>query len=51
MRTQQIFDFVKLLASRIASALDNARLYYILSKQFEELENVYEHVSGLEQLK
>ncbi|MEO8611696.1 MAG: PAS domain S-box protein [Chloroflexota bacterium] len=47
----QIFDFVKLLASRIASALDNARLYYILSKQFEELENVYEHVSGLEQLK
>ncbi|MBZ0288414.1 MAG: PAS domain S-box protein, partial [Anaerolineae bacterium] len=49
--TQQIFDFVKLLSSRIASALDNARLYYILSKQYEELENVYEHVSGLEQLK
>ena len=49
--TRQIFDFVKLLSARIASALDNARLYYILSKQYEELENVYEHVSGLEQLK
>jgi signal transduction histidine kinase len=46
-----IFDFVKLLSARIASSLDNARLYYILSKQYEELENVYEHVSGLEQLK
>lgn len=49
--TAQIFNFIKLLSARIASSLDNARLYYILSKQYEELENVYDHVSGLEQLK
>jgi PAS domain S-box-containing protein len=49
--TQQIFDFIKLLASRIASALDNANLHQMLQQHFDELHNVYEQVSDLEQLK
>jgi PAS domain S-box-containing protein len=42
--TQKTFDFIKLLAARIAAALDNARLYEILEEQ-------YQQVSELEQIK
>jgi PAS domain S-box-containing protein len=49
--TPQIFDLVKLLASRVASALDNARLYDVSQQQLGELQGLYQQVSLLEQLK
>jgi signal transduction histidine kinase len=49
--TPQIYDFIKLLSSRIASALDNANLHQILQMHFDELHKVYEQVSDLEKLK
>ncbi len=49
--TPQMFDFLKLLASRIASALDNARLYRTTESQLAELQSLYQQVSHLEQLK
>ena len=42
--TAKTYDFIKLLSARISSALDNARLYQALAKQ-------YQQVSELEQLK
>lgn len=49
--TPQMFDFLKLLAARIANSLDNARLYDTTQKQLEELQGLYHQVSSLEQLK
>jgi PAS domain S-box-containing protein len=49
--TQDTFNFIKLLSSRIASSLDNARLYQMLEKQLDELQDLYLQVSDLEQLK
>jgi PAS domain S-box-containing protein len=42
--TQKTFDFIRLLAARIASAVDNAKLYQMLEAQ-------YQQVSELEQIK
>jgi signal transduction histidine kinase len=49
--TPQIFDFCKLLAARIAVALDNSRLYDTTRRHLAELESLYQQVSALEQLK
>lgn len=49
--TPQIFDFCKLLAARIAAALDNSRLYDAAQRHLAELESLYQQVSALEQLK
>ncbi len=49
--TPQMFDFLKLLAARIASALDNARLHRMTESQLAELQSLYQQVSDLEQLK
>ncbi|MBL8154205.1 MAG: PAS domain S-box protein [Anaerolineae bacterium] len=49
--TPQMFDFLKLLAARIASALDNARLHRTTESQLAELQSLYQQVSNLEQLK
>jgi signal transduction histidine kinase len=49
--TPQNFDFMKLLASRIATAIDNARLYQVSQHQLTELQQLYTQVSNLEQLK
>lgn len=49
--TPQMFDFLKLLAARIASALDNARLHRTTESQLAELQSLYQQVSSLEQLK
>ncbi len=49
--TPQIFDLIKLLAARVASALDNARLYDVSQQQLAELQGLYQQVSSLEQLK
>ncbi len=48
---QEVFDFIKLLANRIAIALENAQLYDQLNHQLKETRALYEQVSGLEQLK
>jgi PAS domain S-box-containing protein len=47
----ELFEFLKLIAARIAVAIDNAQLYDTSQKQLVELQNLYEKVSELEQLK
>lgn len=47
----QTFDFVKLIAGRIAVAIVNARLYRQTVTQLDELRGLYDKVSRLEQLK
>lgn len=49
--TPEAFDFIKLIASRVAVAIENARLYKISQDQLTELQELYAHVSSLEQLK
>lgn len=49
--TPQMFDFLKVLAARIASALENAQLHHTTEKQLTELQELYRQVSELEQLK
>ena len=49
--TEDSFDFIKLIASRIAVAVDNAMLYRISQQQLEELQLLYNRLSQLEQLK
>lgn len=45
------FEFIKLMAARIAVALDNARLYRKTTDQLAELQSLYTKVYKLEQLK
>lgn len=47
----EMFEFLKLIATRIAVAIDNAELYDTSQKQIVELQSLYEKVSKLEQLK
>jgi PAS domain S-box-containing protein len=49
--TQDIFDFLKLIASRVAVAIENATLYKVAQDRFNELQALYTQVSGLEQIK
>lgn len=49
--TQETFDFLKLLASRIASAVDNAKLYETSQAQLAQLQVLYNQVRDLEQIK
>jgi signal transduction histidine kinase len=49
--TAELFDFLKLIAVRIAVAIDNAYLYESQQQQLIELQNLYEKISRLEQLK
>jgi PAS domain S-box-containing protein len=48
---REVFDFLKLITTRIAIAVENAQLYQIAQSQLEELKALYTRVSGLEQLK
>lgn len=49
--TPEIFDFLKLLVSRLAAAINSARLYQVTETQLEELQDLYAQVSKLERLK
>lgn len=49
--TDETFDFLKLLASRIATAVDNARLYEMSQTQLAQLQQLYNQVRDLEQIK
>ncbi len=49
--TPDKFEFLKLLTSRIAAAIDNAQLYQQSQEQLAELRALYEKVSALEQVK
>lgn len=49
--TASTFDFLKLLAARMAVAVDNAYLYQATQDNLIELRALYEQVSNLEQLK
>ncbi len=47
----ELFELLKLIGARIAVAIDNAQLYTTSQNQLAELQNLYEKVSQLEQLK
>lgn len=47
----EVFEFLKLIATRLAAALDNARLYALSQTQLLELRRLYEKIKSLEQLK
>lgn len=49
--TEETFDFLKLLAARIATAVDNARLYEKSRSQLAKLQELYNQVRNLEQMK
>ncbi len=49
--TTQIFEFVQVLSARVASAIENARLYETLQVRLDELGTLYTQVSNLEALK
>lgn len=49
--SQDIFDFLKLIASRVAVAIENAQLYQIAQDQLTRLQELYMQVSDLEKLK
>lgn len=49
--TSEIFDFMQILASRIAAAIDNAHLHLSLQNRLGEVHQLYQKVSQLEQLK
>jgi PAS domain S-box-containing protein len=49
--TRAMFDFLKVLAVRIASALDNAHLHLVTEHHLSEITDLYKQVSELEQLK
>lgn len=49
--TPEIFDFLKLLVSRLAAAINSARLYQVTETQLAELQDLYAQVSKLEKLK
>jgi PAS domain S-box-containing protein len=49
--TEELFDFLRIVAARIAIALDNAELYQDKQQQLEELTRLYERVKNLEALK
>ncbi len=49
--TSQVFEFIQVLAARIATAIENARLYEALQARLDELGALYTQVSNLEALK
>lgn len=49
--TPDMVEFTSLLAGRIATAIENARLYQTSQAQLAELHALYQEVSALEQLK
>jgi signal transduction histidine kinase len=49
--SDDVCSFIELLAMRVATALDNARLYEVAQDQLAELRQLYERLSHLEQLK
>lgn len=49
--TPEVFEFTSLLVTRLAAAIENARLYQLSQGQVAELRGLYEQVSALEQIK
>lgn len=48
---EEIFDFIKLIAARVAIAIENAQLYQIAQDQLAQMQELFRQVSELEQLK
>lgn len=49
--TTEVFEFIQLITTRIAAAVDNAQLYDTTRQQLAELQELYTQISSLEQLK
>lgn len=48
---QEIFEFIQLLANRLAIAIENARLYDYTRHQLNELQRIYEELQQAEAMK
>jgi PAS domain S-box-containing protein len=48
---QDVFDFIKIIASRVTLAIENAQLYQLAQDQLQRLQELYGQVSELEKLK
>jgi PAS domain S-box-containing protein len=46
-----VFDFIKIIASRVTLAIENAQLYQLAQDQLQRLQDLYGQVSELEKLK
>ena len=46
-----VVEFVQILSTRTAAAIENARLYALSQRQLEQMRDVYSQLSALEQLK
>jgi signal transduction histidine kinase len=49
--TPESFEFLDLISARIATAVENSRLFFVIEKQLRELHGLYARVEDLEQLK
>lgn len=48
---QDVFDFIKIIASRVTLAVENAQLYQLAQTQLQRVQELYAQVSELEKLK
>jgi PAS domain S-box-containing protein len=48
---QDVFDFIKIIASRVTLAIENAQLYQLAQDQLLRMQELYGQVSELEKLK
>ena len=49
--TDDVFDLIQLITTRIAAAVDNAQLHDTTRRQLAELQDLYAQITALEQLK
>lgn len=49
--SEEVYGFIQLISARAAVAVENAQLYAIAQTQLAQLQQLYEQVSALEQLK
>ncbi len=49
--TQDVFDFIKIIASRVTLAVENAQLYQLAQTQLQQVQELYAQVTELERLK
>jgi PAS domain S-box-containing protein len=49
--TDDVFDFLNLITSRVAVAAQNARLYKVAQDRYHELQEIYSQVADLESIK
>ncbi len=49
--THELFEFVRLIGSRLTTSIENARLYKLAQTQLREITEMYERIAELENIK